>query len=102
MKFHFSSVLILLCFKIYNSDMPRLVESTLVLLCQKSACQQVESDSDSEDEDDPGHHELLMDAVTDLLPASAKALGSHFALIFATLFDPLMESVVSLFKIISC
>ncbi|KAI3770353.1 hypothetical protein L6452_01481 [Arctium lappa] len=72
--------------------MPRLVESTLMLLSQKSACQQVESDSDIED-DDPGHNELLMDAVTDLLPASAKALGSHFALIFATLFDPLMEFV---------
>ncbi|XP_024967682.1 importin-4-like isoform X3 [Cynara cardunculus var. scolymus] len=69
--------------------MPRLVESTLVLLCQKSACQQVESDS----EINPGPNELLMDAVTDLLPASAKALGSHFALIFATLFDPLMDFV---------
>ncbi|KAJ9561307.1 hypothetical protein OSB04_006467 [Centaurea solstitialis] len=72
--------------------MPRLVESTLILLCQKSACQQLQSDSDSED-DDLGHNEMLMDAITDLLPASAKALGSHFALIFATLFDPLMESV---------
>ncbi|KVI04365.1 hypothetical protein Ccrd_017322 [Cynara cardunculus var. scolymus] len=55
----------------------------------KSACQQVESDS----EINPEHNELHMDAVTDLLPASAKALGSHFALIFAILFDPLMDFV---------
>ncbi|KAL8222745.1 hypothetical protein R6Q57_020144 [Mikania cordata] len=70
--------------------MPRLVESTLVLLKQESVCQQIESDSDIDD-DDTEHDEVLMDAVSDLLPAFAKAMGSHFAPIFATLFDPLMK-----------
>ncbi|KAI3702096.1 hypothetical protein L6452_27769 [Arctium lappa] len=70
--------------------MPRLVESTLVLLREESVCQQIESDSDIDD-DDTGHDEVLMDAVSDLLPAFAKAMGSHFAPIFATLFDPLMK-----------
>ncbi|KAF5813829.1 putative importin-beta domain, importin beta family [Helianthus annuus] len=70
--------------------MPRLVESTLVLLKQESVCQQIESDSDIDD-DDTEHDEVLMDAVSDLLPAFAKAMGTHFAPIFATLFDPLMK-----------
>ncbi|XP_076920880.1 uncharacterized protein LOC143582105 [Bidens hawaiensis] len=70
--------------------MPRLVESTLVLLKQESVCQQIESDSDIDD-DDSAHDEVLMDAVSDLLPAFAKAMGSHFAPIFATLFEPLMK-----------
>ncbi|KAI3755213.1 hypothetical protein L1987_55009 [Smallanthus sonchifolius] len=70
--------------------MPRLVESTLVLLREESVCQQIESDSDIDD-DDTEHDEVLMDAVSDLLPAFAKAMGSHFAPIFATLFDPLMK-----------
>ncbi|KAK9069597.1 hypothetical protein SSX86_011501 [Deinandra increscens subsp. villosa] len=68
----------------------RLVESTLVLLQQMSACQQVEFDSDNKVYD-PGQNEVLMDAVTDLLPALAKAMGSNFEPIFAILFNPLME-----------
>nr|XP_043622520.1 importin-4-like [Erigeron canadensis] len=69
---------------------PQLVESTLILLQQKSACQQVESYSDS-DKDDFGHDKMLMDAVTDLLSAFSKAMGSNFATSFATLYDALME-----------
>ncbi|XP_071729841.1 probable importin subunit beta-4 [Rutidosis leptorrhynchoides] len=69
----------------------QIVESTLLLLRQKSVCQQLESDSEIDEDDDAGHDEVLMDAVSDLLPAFAKAMGSHFAPIFATLFDPLMK-----------
>nr|GEW48607.1 importin-4-like isoform X1 [Tanacetum cinerariifolium] len=72
-----------------ESHMPWLVESTTVLLRMKSACQQAESDGDIENYDHA--HELLMDAVTDLLPVFAKSMGSNFEPFFATLFDPLME-----------
>lgn len=68
---------------------PQLVEATLTLLQEQSACQQMESDSD--DDDDPEHDEVLMDAVSDLLPAFAKAMGSNFAPIFSKLFEPLMK-----------
>ncbi|KAI3445636.1 hypothetical protein Pfo_002301 [Paulownia fortunei] len=70
--------------------MPRLVEATLVLLREESTCQQIESDSEI-DEDDTEHDEVLMDAVSDLLPAFAKALGAQFSPIFSQLFDPLMK-----------
>ncbi|XP_042486992.1 importin-4-like [Macadamia integrifolia] len=70
--------------------MPRLVESTLVLLREQSACQQIESDSEIDD-DDAEHDEVLMDAVSDLLPAFAKSMGSHFGPIFSKLFEPLMK-----------
>ncbi|KAK3016315.1 hypothetical protein RJ639_007295 [Escallonia herrerae] len=56
--------------------MPRLVEATLVLLWEESACQQIESDSEIDD-DDAKHDEVLMDAVSDLLPAFAKAMGYY-------------------------
>ncbi|KAJ0870382.1 putative armadillo-like helical, importin beta family [Helianthus annuus] len=84
-----------------ESHMARLVESSLVLLQQMSTCQQVEYDSDIKVYD-PGQNEVLMDAVTDLLPAFAKAMGSNFAPIFAILFNPLMEFAVSLLNTISC
>ncbi|KAJ6768307.1 IMPORTIN BETA [Salix koriyanagi] len=70
--------------------MSQLVDATLVLLKEESACQQLEDDSDMED-DDTEHDELLMDAVSDLLPAFAESMGSHFAPIFANLFEPLMK-----------
>ncbi|KAG7976236.1 hypothetical protein I3843_06G139700 [Carya illinoinensis] len=70
--------------------MPRLVDATLLLLREESACQQTEPDSDIDD-DDTQHDEELMDAVSDLLPAFAKSMGSHFAPIFAKLYDPLMK-----------
>lgn len=38
-----------------------------------------------------------MDAVSDLLPAFAKAMGSHFEPVFAKLFDPLMKFAVGTF-----
>ncbi|RXH92312.1 hypothetical protein DVH24_033208 [Malus domestica] len=69
---------------------PRVVDATLVLLREESACQQTESD-DEIDDDDVVHDEELMDAVSDLLPAFAKSMGPHFAPIFATLFEPLMK-----------
>lgn len=74
--------------------MSRLVEATLVLLREESACQLIESDSEI-DEDDTEHDEVLMDAVSDLLPAFAKALGAQFAQIFSQLFEPLMKFSVS-------
>ncbi|KAL6545740.1 hypothetical protein OROGR_009614 [Orobanche gracilis] len=74
--------------------MPRLVEATLILLREDSACQQIESDSEI-DEDDTEHDEVLMDAVSDLLPAFAKALGTQFAPIFSQLYEPLMKFAVS-------
>lgn len=76
-------------FAAVEAYMPQLVESTLVLLNEKSVCQQIESDS--EDEDDTEHDEVLMDAVSDLLPAFAKSMGPHFAPILAKLFSPLMK-----------
>jgi len=79
----------LLCFV---SDILRLAEATLILLRQESSCQQVESDG--EDDGDIDHDEVLMDAVSDLLSAFAKVMGSYFDLIFAKLFDPLMKFAV--------
>lgn len=69
--------------------MPRLAEATLALLRQESCCQQVESDG--EDDGDIDHDEVLMDAVSDLLPAFAKVMRSYFDPIFVKLFDPLMK-----------
>ncbi|KAG4148850.1 hypothetical protein ERO13_D05G309200v2 [Gossypium hirsutum] len=71
--------------------MSRLVDATLTLLREESACQQLENGSDIDDEDDTEHDEILMDAVSDLLPAFAKSMGYHFAPIFAKLFEPLMK-----------
>ncbi|KAK9096070.1 hypothetical protein Sjap_021567 [Stephania japonica] len=68
--------------------MPKLIEATLVLLREESTCQHTESDSD---DDDANHDEVLMDAVSDLLPAFAKSMGPHFGPVFAKLFDPLMK-----------
>ncbi|XP_065852307.1 uncharacterized protein [Euphorbia lathyris] len=69
----------------------QLVDATLVLLREESACQQSENDSDIDDADDTEHDEVLMDAVSDILPAFAKSMGVHFAPIFAKLFEPLMK-----------
>lgn len=75
-------------------DLPQLVEATSILLRGESACQLVESDSEIDDEDSE-HDEVLMDAVSDLLPAFAKAMGPQFAPILAQLFEPLMKFAVS-------
>jgi hypothetical protein len=75
------------------SDMPRLAEATLTLLRQESCCQQVESDG--EDDGDIDHDEVLMDAVSDLLPAFVKVMRAYFDPVFAKLFDPLMKFAVS-------
>ncbi|CAN1151071.1 Probable importin subunit beta-4 [Linum perenne] len=71
--------------------MPQLVDGTLTLIREQAACQLVENDSDADDDDDTAHDEVLMDAVSDLLPAFAKAMGPQFAPIFANLFEPLMK-----------
>ncbi|OIV91535.1 hypothetical protein TanjilG_08947 [Lupinus angustifolius] len=70
--------------------LPQLVDATSLLLREESACQHIESDSEIDD-DDSAHDEVLMDAVSDLLPAFAKSMGVHFAPIFAQLFEPLMK-----------
>ncbi|XP_076928217.1 uncharacterized protein LOC143592100 [Bidens hawaiensis] len=77
-------------FVVMESHIGSLVESTLVLLQQMSACQKVEPGSDIKVYD-PGQNEVLMDAVTDLLPVLSKTMGSNFEPIFAILFYPLME-----------
>ncbi|XP_057430395.1 uncharacterized protein LOC130723389 [Lotus japonicus] len=69
----------------------QLVDATSLLLREQSACQKIDSDSDIDDDDDSAHDEVLMDAVSDLLPVFAKAMGAQFAPIFATLFEPLMK-----------
>lgn len=74
--------------------MPKLVHATSLLLQEQSACQQIESDSEIDD-DDSSHDEVLMDEVTDILPAIAKAMGAQFAPIFVNLFDHLMKFAVS-------
>lgn len=74
--------------------MPQLVDATSLLLREESACQQIESDSEIDD-DDSAHDEVLMDAVSDLLPAFAKSMGAQFAPVFAHLFEPLMKFAVS-------
>ncbi|KAJ1686897.1 hypothetical protein LUZ63_018287 [Rhynchospora breviuscula] len=70
--------------------MPKLAEATLTLLREESSCQQVESDDEAED-DDVNHDEVLMDAVSDLLPAFAKVMGPYFDPILRSFFDPLMK-----------
>lgn len=74
--------------------MSQLVDATSLLLREQSACQQIESDSEI-DEADGAHDEVLMDAVSDLLPAFAKSMGAQFAPIFGQLFEPLMKFAVS-------
>ncbi|KAF6152809.1 hypothetical protein GIB67_004638 [Kingdonia uniflora] len=75
-------------YMVTESYMPRLVDATLVLLREDSTCQITESDSE---DDDSEHDEVLMDAVSDLLPAFAKSMGSQFGPIFAKLFEPFMK-----------
>lgn len=70
---------------------PPLCEATLSLLRQEAVCQQT-GDTDSEgDEDDIEHDELLIDAVTDLLPAMGACMGSAFAPLFHQFYEPLMK-----------
>jgi importin-4 len=73
--------------------MPKLAEATLILLREESSCQQAESDD--EEDDDVNHDEVLMDAVSDLLPAFAKVMGPYFDPILRTFFEPLMKFAVS-------
>lgn len=80
--------------------MPQLVDATASLLREESACQLTESDDDIDD-DDTEHDEVLMDAVSDLLPVFAKSMGSHFAPIFAKLFELLMKFAVGCIRCLS-
>lgn len=71
-----------------------LCEATLCLLRQEAVCQQT-GDTDSEgDEDDMEHDELLIDAVTDILPAIGKCMGPGFGPLFRPFFEPLMKFAV--------
>lgn len=85
----------ILCWQQWFLDLSPLVDATLLLLTEKAACQQVEDESDIDD-DDSGHDEVLMDAVSDLLPAFAKCMGSHFEPVFAKFFEPLMKFAVGI------
>ncbi|KAG0485277.1 hypothetical protein HPP92_009356 [Vanilla planifolia] len=73
-----------------SSYIPSLAEATLLLLREESCCQKFGSDSDNEG-GEVDHDEVLMDAVSDLLPAFAKVMGPNFEPVFATFFDPLMR-----------
>lgn len=71
-----------------------LCEATLCLLRQEAVCQQT-GDTDSEgDEDDMEHDELLIDAVTDILPALGACMGPAFEPSFRPFFEPLMKFAV--------
>ncbi|TKY45451.1 importin-4 protein [Spatholobus suberectus] len=59
-----------------------LVDETSLFLRDQSACQQIESDSEIDDDDDSTHDEVLMDAVVSDLSAFAKFMGAQFAPIF--------------------
>lgn len=84
-----------LSFSLSLTDMPQLVDATLCLLREESACQNLDDDDiDDDDDDDAQHDEVLMDAVSDLLPAFAKSMGFHFAPVFAKLFESLMKFAV--------
>lgn len=74
--------------------MAQVVDATSLLLREQSACQQIESDSEIDDVDS-AHDEVLMDAVSDILPAFAKSMGAQFAPILGQLFEPLMKFAVS-------
>ncbi|KAK9012419.1 hypothetical protein V6N11_040474 [Hibiscus sabdariffa] len=78
-----------------ESYMPQLVDATLLVLREKSTCNQLENKSNIDDEDDKEYDEILMNTVSDLLPAVAKSMSCHFALIFAKLFKPLMKFVTA-------
>ncbi|KAI5071652.1 hypothetical protein GOP47_0013903 [Adiantum capillus-veneris] len=68
-----------------------LTEAILLLLREEAICQET-GDTDGEEEDeDCEHDEILMDAVTDLLPALAKCMGPAFEPILRQQFEPLMK-----------
>nr|ATG70913.1 ARM repeat superfamily protein [Juniperus phoenicea] len=71
--------------------MASLSKATLELLRQEACCQQTDETDSDLDDDDSEHDEVLMDAVTDLLPAFAKCMGSRFEAIFGSFFEPLMK-----------
>ncbi|XP_057870292.2 uncharacterized protein LOC131076946 isoform X2 [Cryptomeria japonica] len=82
----------------YNAIEPYMVslsQSTLELLRQEACCQQTDETDSDLDDDDCEHDEVLMDAVTDLLPAFAKCMGSRFEAIFGSFFEPLMKFAAS-------
>lgn len=78
------------------SDMVSLSQATLELLRQEACCQQTDETDSDLDDDDCEHDEVLMDAVTDLLPAFAKCMGSRFEAIFGSFFEPLMKFAVGI------
>ncbi len=74
-----------------------LCEATLSLLRQEAVCQQTgDTDSDGDD-DDIEHDELLIDAVTDVLPALGSCMGASFEPLFRQFYEPLMKFAVTYF-----
>jgi importin-4 len=66
----------------------KLMTAAHVLLQEKAPCQ-MKLDSEDDDEDD--HDNVVMDAVTDLIGAFAKAIGPPFAQYFDAFVPPLMK-----------
>lgn len=84
-------------------DIVALSEATLALLRQQAMCQMTdETDSDG-DEEEGEHDEILMDAVSDLLPAMGLCMGPAFEPYFRQFFEPLMKFTVGdvIFALIS-
>ncbi|CAM6083186.1 unnamed protein product [Calypogeia fissa] len=68
-----------------------LSEVTLTLLKQQAICQMTDETDSEGDEEEGEHDEILMDAVTDLLPAMGSCMGSAFEPYFRQFFEPLMK-----------
>lgn len=65
-----------------------------MLLREEAICQATGDTDGEEDDEDCEHDEILMDAVTDLLPALAKCMGPAFEPILRQQFEPLMKFAV--------
>ncbi|MCO5558949.1 hypothetical protein L7F22_012540 [Adiantum nelumboides] len=68
-----------------------LTEAILLLLREEAVCQETGYTDGEEEDEDCEHDEVLMDAVTDLLPALAKCMGPGFEPILRQQFEPLMK-----------
>ena len=66
-----------------------LCNDILTLLKGTARCQSL--DEDDEEEEDVDDHQSLLDSVTDLVVAIAKALGASFAPVFEAYFKPVLK-----------
>lgn len=76
------------------TDIGSLTEAISLLLREEAVCQATGDTDGEEDDEDCEHDEILMDAVTDLLPALAKCMGPAFEPILRQQFEPLMKFAV--------